>query len=362
VVKLQPFSNFGQDTLVSDPHNEEEIAVVLYNEGLNDITINDYDIRVLAEDIFNNLPEFTDPGLYEVPTPPFGKPYIEVHDGNEHYFFLDEMQFTGQGAPYTSQTLGAGDSVIILVFTVPPPELSNEYGLADFTVDFVRLSFEDTSGIQCCTVNVNNPTGVVEFPGDLPCDTEPTVTFKLQPNDSLYADCELNVDVCIEVRDSTGSPDSIAINELFIDLSALVSGNMIIDRISGLPSPFSYTLSDCTLGVLCPGGGTDCKECTCTAEISFEDNDFPFRLKDTCFTLTLRGAEGTVLEDIGLDTAYIRVAGDTSRCLPQIEVDASDLIDATISCDGCLNYTVYIDEYGGPTSLDSCESGFSVGV
>ena len=359
VIKLQPFEYLGEDTLVSDPHQAVQLEVILYNLGTEDITINDYDIRVVTEDLYENLfaplslPDFYN--LFEVPTPNSGgqaqEPYIEVHDQNGDYFFLDEMNFPGQ-------TVAAGDSVIILVFTVPPPELSNEYGLADFTVDFVRLSYEDTSGIQCCTVNVNNPTGVVEFPGDLPCDTEPTVTFKLQPNDSLYADCELNVDVCIEVRDSTGSPDSIAISELFIDLKALLSGNMTIDRITGLPSPFSYTLNDCTLGVLCPGGGTDCK--SCTAEISFEDNDFPFRLKDTCFTLTLRGAEGTVLEDIGLDTAYIRVAGDTTRCLPQIDVDASDLIDAEISCESCLNYTVYVDEYGGSTSLDSCESGFSV--
>ncbi len=359
VVKVHPFIDLSGDTLVSNPHTEVPVEVVLYNNGPTNITVFDYDIRVKIEDQFDNLPGYPDFNLFLVPTPNSGgdAPYIEEHIGNEHYFFLDEMQFPGQSGPYTSQEIEAGDSVVLLAYTVLPPALSNEYGLADFTVDFVRMSYEDTSGTYCCTLNVDNPVSTVEFPGDLPCDQEPSVRLGIVDHSPIQMnDCELAFDICAEIQDSLGNPDSIALSEFFVEVNTLTTGNLQIDRIIG-PSGYTYTVGSCNPGQICPGGGSGCT--SCSGSVSYLNNDTAIVLHhNDCFTVILRGADMTEIERVEFTSTYLRFEGDTVKCIPEIKVDDGNILAAENSCEHCLDYTVYIGEYNG--TLGKCETGFSV--
>ena len=359
-LKLEPFDQSNPYT--PNPRSSVPLKLELTNNSTEDITLHGYDVKVIAEDVYENLPLFDDPLLFVLPTPNGQDPTIKIHNyaENTHYFYLDDMQLPGN-PPGTSQTISAGQSVILLVFTVPDPPLQNEVGQANFEVEFLRLEYEDGGGIQCCTLDISNTQfdGTVTFPGDVPCGSAKNAEISFALADPPHiGNCETAFD--IHVKRPAGTSPKV-IDEFYLEFTTTGTENLeIIDIIEATAEDLGYTFEhDNCNPSQCLAGSNNCTQCT---GIIKYDGPTPTILTDFKFRIVLKGFDGTVLEDIDITEVYIRFENDP-KCIPIVDEDNSDVVPLENICTHCFDRTLSIEPLPSGTFPNPCNgNGFVVQI
>ena len=216
--------------------------------------------------------------------------------------------------------------------------------------------------MSCCTLDISEAFGTVEYPGQLPCTEDRKVSFNIEESIQIFQNCETGFDIVADIKTQTNNPSTIELYDLFLEFSTISTENMkIVDIIT--PSGFSYSISQCNNSI-CPASssGTMCN--FCSGEITYSSGVPHMLSHGDRFTVILRGANGTLLEDIHINQAAVLFDNATEICVPGVGQQANFLPKASASCVHCADYSVSIEPFDGAgsgTNPDpACEHTFSV--
>ena len=342
------------------PHEEVgPITIKLTNNTGGDITIEELDFLLKVTDEFSNLPDVTPYMVPNIPTN--SEPLFESHEGDNHYYNIDELM--------TGNVLANGQEVVILAFSIFPPEgLENLEGLSYLSVEFFRIKYSDSSGSVCCGVDVSGTIEQMHFLGELPCTfSTPYVSFDLVPlaaGTAALEDCEVGFNVVIRIQDDIlgGGLSNVEFEQIYLEIETPVTGNMMHSEV--IPDPVSgFVVCPATT---CPSTGSSCYECGGDRVIfDFDNPAMPLILDDgEYFTVILSGLNGS-LDDAEIKQAKFRLKGEQNACIPNIIANQPGDFPLESGCNFCNSVQIELADYGQyetppPPPLATCEKGFSV--
>ncbi|HFA48726.1 MAG TPA: hypothetical protein ENJ95_06895 [Bacteroidetes bacterium] len=342
------FAALSNHILTSSPHEEIPVYVQITNNGLTSIDIDDLDLKLSLSDIYGTLPDITDLENYFVEgTLPTGTPLYEEHNGDRHYFFLDNL---------SNPILAPNTSLRLLAFSIrPPDELENIKGQADIGLEYVRVL---EHGGVCCTADVSAAFGTVDYPGTLPCTGEPIVSFSLSSvSNPNFNDCETGFEIVASVT-GNGMPTSVDLVEIFLEFKTVGTENLEVLSITGPGGTFNN--NNCNTGGSCPSG-INASTCTdCSPIINFSNSNFLTLSDGDSYLVLLRGSDQAALETIDFTQAHIKFKGATESCVPNVD-DTANFLPLVNNCTYCLDYDVRIAPYTASVPpVKECDQAFSV--